>query len=662
MIVMPPLTDALLAALSEEVGGCDFTGESQRVFLGSTVSCNVQAAPGNGKTTLLVAKLSLLSRNWTSRSEGVCVISHTNAARIEVEKRLSSHASSAAFLNYPHFIGTVTAFIDRYLALPYLRGLGWPIKRIDDAVFAAVANSRIASRPYLRSIARHQPKNVENWVSNLEFAPNFNFTPGAVPQRIAVRQLPRQPNSGRDSGRELEEIKASTTRDGYYRFGDMIALASRALDECPSLVQHVRARFPLVILDEAQDTHGAQLALLQRLFGPGAGDVAFQLLGDQNQTLYEDSSLTPTDHWQPGAAAIPLNETRRFGAPIAGFASRLTVRMPQVIAGLPDKPGHRCLIMFDKKSIGHVIPRYATQVRTHWEDNFPHGHETWAVGSRHNVYRARGGDWPKSLVDYHPAYRASSAGSSKPISFCAILRQAATLHAASEPPARIMELFAQAIVEFLHLGGYAPPNGAHITQGHLWRVLAADNAKHLKVRHVLLMHILQGNAAWNSAAWQHFLTALADVSGIDVPAAGDVGEYAEYMAFVDRGADAQAAGDAPPSRTSVTTNGVCVQLGSIHAVKGRTVDAILVVETQVYRGPAAVEQAMDLTTVLPHALGVENRDLNANHAHLTAATNVFVGITRPRTLLALAIRKVSVTAAMREAAEQQGWVIHDVTS
>ena len=47
-------------------------------------------------------------------------------------------------------------------------------------------------------------------------------------------------------------------------------------------IERLRQRFPLVLLDEAQDTNGAQLALLDRVFGE---DCAYQRLGDQNQTL-----------------------------------------------------------------------------------------------------------------------------------------------------------------------------------------------------------------------------------------------------------------------------------------------------------------------------------------------------------------------------------------
>ena len=82
------------------------------------------------------------------------MISHTNAAREEVEKKLAHHPAASAFLGYPHFIGTVTAFLDRYIALPYLRGLGWSVHRIDDEVFAAAAGSRWRSKQALVGYAQ----------------------------------------------------------------------------------------------------------------------------------------------------------------------------------------------------------------------------------------------------------------------------------------------------------------------------------------------------------------------------------------------------------------------------------------------------------------------------------------------------------------------------
>jgi DNA helicase II / ATP-dependent DNA helicase PcrA len=177
MFEILPLTPELLAELGAELGGCDFTDPSQADFLAKSTACDVQAAPGNGKTTLLAAKLALLSRNWSTRRRGVCVISHTNAARTEVEDLIARHPTAARLTSYPHFTGTVTAFINQYLALPYLRGLGWSVRQIDDDAFAAEALRRYPGWGVLESLAKNKKlklkRRLEEWIALLDLDPAF---------------------------------------------------------------------------------------------------------------------------------------------------------------------------------------------------------------------------------------------------------------------------------------------------------------------------------------------------------------------------------------------------------------------------------------------------------------------------------------------------------
>ena len=102
-----------------------------------------------------------------------------------------------------------------------------------------------------------------------------------------------------------------------------------------------------------------------------------------------------------------------------------------------------------------------------------------------------------------------------------------------------------------------------------------------------------------------------------------------------------------------------LRLGSIHSVKGRSDDGILVVESEVWKGPAKGENCIDLTTVLPHAFGVTEEVFTG--AALTAATNVFVGVTRPRELLGLAMRESSARPLLA-AAQAQGWKLVDLVA
>ena len=662
MIDIPDLTPHLLAELGEELGGCDFTHESQTRFLECLTSCDVQAVPGNGKTTLLTAKLALLSRTWRSRTQGVCVISHTNAARHEVERKLLLHPTASAFLSYPHFIGTVTSFMNQYLALPYLRGLGWSVQHIDDDAFAATALKRYRGKQHLSRHSRMrsgQCKNqVETWVRNLELASDFECAGDSPPARLRVQRRSGQHGPNTECGRDLEELKAELVNDGLFRFGDMTTLASRALDVCPSLADRLRQRFPLVLLDEAQDTSGPRLKLLNRLFGDDA--VAFQRLGDQNQTLYEDPDIAAEDYWSAGENVIPLTTSRRFGPEIAGFASRLTARSPQQIDGRPETPSRRALLLFDKASIGNVISAYAAEVRLHWVDGPSPQHAIWAVASRHSLYSPRGA-WPKSLVDYHPTYRAET-GAKAANTLCRMMQKASLLHASAKPTVDILDLLNAGTVQYMSRNGFVGPTGRRVTSLNLWSILGLiEGRPALAVRQLFRDRVLYGTAPWELAAWTDYCHELKARLRLPDPPEDKVESLADYLAFADGGAISLQAADPEQSTKHPTIDGVTIRLGSIHSVKGLTVDAILVVQSEVYRGPAANQQVMDLEAVLPHAFGLVNSDFSTNEAQLAAATNVFVGITRARELVALALRRDAASDALLEAARQQGWHVRDLT-
>ncbi|NJS13585.1 MAG: AAA family ATPase [Sphingopyxis sp.] len=100
-------------------------GEDARLaVLRSNGSIDVAACPGSGKTTLLVAKLAILAKRWTSPASGLCVLSHTNVARLEIEKKLGADPAGRAILSYPHFIGTIHGFVNQFYCAPLAQVAG----------------------------------------------------------------------------------------------------------------------------------------------------------------------------------------------------------------------------------------------------------------------------------------------------------------------------------------------------------------------------------------------------------------------------------------------------------------------------------------------------------------------------------------------------------
>src|SRR6266581_4100885 len=79
----------LLRLPAAAFSGSDGSDPRQEVMK-SLQSIDVAACPGSGKTTLLVAKLAILAEKWQYATRGICVMSHTNAARHEIESRLGN--------------------------------------------------------------------------------------------------------------------------------------------------------------------------------------------------------------------------------------------------------------------------------------------------------------------------------------------------------------------------------------------------------------------------------------------------------------------------------------------------------------------------------------------------------------------------------------------
>jgi len=306
-----------------------------------------------------------------------------------------------------------------------------------------------------------------------------------------------------------------------------------------------------------------------------------------------------------------------------------------------------------------VLPEYTTQISAHWGSALTSDIDVWAVASRHNLYRDARGDWPKSLVDYCPDYR-SGVGRQNPENLCAALRRAFILRESGMgAPADILDLIATGLTELLRCHGIRDPSNQRVSTRTLWRTLAAtDPALPLCARRLIVDRVLHGAAAWQPEAWTAFCRELYALIGVVEPHNDAANAFVQ---FAPEGAQNDQDAGAARSMTQFLNGGVSVKLGSIHSVKGRTVDAILVVETEVWRGNRREDRAMDLATVLPHAFAIENRDFNTNTAHLSAATNIFVGVTRPKHVLALALRKEAASEVMIEAARAQGWLISDLT-
>ena len=352
-------------------------------------SRDFNAVPGSGKTSLLAAKLLLLAKKWPHARRGICVLSHTNVARDEIAQRLAGSVEGSQLLSYPHFVGTIHAFVNQFFAMPMLRSLGQKVEVIDDVVFAEKAKSRLqlgmfsGLRVYL-----------ENQNNGDDIATSLFYRTADLQVQIESGTLPGTHTA---SYKSLVTLKKMLTKDGIFRFRDMFAYADRALKTCPHLVDVVHRRFPMVFIDEMQDTSWDQEAFLNRIFD---GKSVMQRFGDVDQKILSDEENAHLLTFPRGGYGS-ISTSKRFGPAIASAVGSVRLSGNAVVG---DGTGTHAptLLLYSTADIAKVVPHFGRLVIDRLTEDEAGAREVKAMCTRKagegNVAAGR------HLLDYWPAY------------------------------------------------------------------------------------------------------------------------------------------------------------------------------------------------------------------------------------------------------------------
>lgn len=301
-----------------------FDDPERRDALLENGSRDFNAVPGSGKTSLLAAKLLLLAKKWSHTHKGICILSHTNVAREEITSRLAKSVEGARLLAYPHFIGTIHGFVNQFLAMAALRRRELKVDVIDDGVFAKRAWSLAMSNRYgtLRAWLRKQ-RNAEALVTKL-------FYKSATLE--VVSEGGKLPSANSATYKQMVALKNALADEGVFRHRDMFAYAELALAEYPHLLDVVHRRFPMVFIDEMQDTSWEQEDILNRLFDNRS---VVQRFGDIDQKIISGDPDVDKATF-PRAGHGTISTSKRFGQRIAEAVTSVRVSQFPVVGEATD--------------------------------------------------------------------------------------------------------------------------------------------------------------------------------------------------------------------------------------------------------------------------------------------------------------------------------------
>jgi hypothetical protein len=626
---------------AEQVLSLKFSAEHRR-FLAANESCDVHACPGSGKTTLLVAKLAILSRDWDHRDHGLLVLSHTNVARAEVEKRLCRGGVGSRLLRYPHFVGTIQGFVDRFLALPYLRdtrGASF-VPVVDDERFACAAKWKYEHRSTKYSRAAgwlEHARDPEAVLATLHYVGTAN---------AVASDARRIPDANKPSYKELKAFKDSLTEKGFFRFADMFAFAAAALQERPWLREAVVTRFPWVFVDETQDTRREVLDLIDSIF---LGRSIVQRLGDANQAIYQDTGAEAPEGEFAWRCVHSLPRSFRLQPKVAAFASRLTVAYPQTIVGNPERVDHsHTVFVFDNDTIHGVLPAFAEVLVREWPAGFPQDFVAKAVGFRKS--ESGSAHLPRCIGDYWYGFDPGlDQGSVPRDSFIHAVRWARRAAASTGEFGPPFDALAAVLASVAR-----DANGGRMSQSQVMHALRSGGHAEHGLRRVL-RDLIEDRLDLTERFW-------ADVTQ-EVQAQARLASFGmsegrpEFFAW-DASSPTPRSGQGARSpgnvaRILVGARVVPITVTTIHSVKGETHHATLVLET--------IMHEHDMRFVVPILLGdAVERDFS--NAQLNRVRRLFVGMTRPSDLLCLAVHRDGVDDEQLRRLAATGWMIQRVAT
>jgi len=648
---------------AERVLGVSFD-ESRRSILLSNESFDVQACPGSGKTTLLVAKLFILVKKWPHTRRGICVISHTNVARQEIERKLASTGIGQRMLNYPHFVGTIHSFVNEYLALPLLRSEGYHVQMIDDEVHgdrcARLLHTRQAFATAKNFLSLRERNTPDKTIRALRYE-GPDLTLGS-----ATGTLPCDPNT--TSGRILSNIKHEVVTTGIWRFDDMFAWAERLLTKYPRIIDWVRWRFPVVLLDEAQDTSELQASLLNMVFPAEACELR-QRFGDSNQAIYDTGQSEASTDKFPADGFRSITDSKRFGPEIACLAKPvapmpLTQELcgsgPSQLSGVPEPSCIKhTIFLFSRETIDRVLSAFGGMLLETFPDEVFQcgGFLARAIG-RVGVSQQGENKIPRDLRDYWNGYKARIAKfDPRPSELTAYVRLAQHLRMSTGECNEAFKLVMKGIGELIRLIKPEIIPRRVYTPHWVIEELRSDANSLQSLRQILWAWVGEAQPPleeWWQEAVDNLKGALTPILNGEWNA--DADEFCCWSAEQPEVSVVMGnKGSAAPNVYRFEQDGcfVNIEVGTIHSAKGQTHSATLIVET--------FYKKHDLEDLLPWLSGQESgASSKEGKERLERMRLVYTAMTRPSHLLCLALRRSAVSEETRHDLTHYGWEVLDL--
>jgi superfamily I DNA/RNA helicase len=251
------------------------------------------AGAGTGKTTVIVHRIANLVRHGI-RPESILAVTFTNKAAREMKERVKAQLGSQAD---SMTVSTFHAFCASVLRR-HIHQLGYS------------RSFSIASDSYQNGLIRE--------IITSEGLAGKGLDPGMVLHQISMAKAALKEPDQLDSERQelsllYRKYQLRLQQMDILDFDDMLMLTVRLWQQFPEILSQYQSKYSHLMIDEYQDTNGAQLQIMLLLAGK-AGNIA--VVGDDDQSIYgwrgaDLGNILRFEAYFPNAKVIRLEQNYR---------------------------------------------------------------------------------------------------------------------------------------------------------------------------------------------------------------------------------------------------------------------------------------------------------------------------------------------------------------
>lgn len=623
-------------------------------FIENLNTIDLQAVPGSGKTTALLAKLLILERYMPLESgRGILVISHTNAAVDEVKERIGKYCPK--LFSYPNFIGTIQSFVDQFLAIPFgqndlkarfyrieserfqeelwykFRKIYWKVEFDKPGTFFYGRSINNAKKKALETNRDEKDicnELIEKEVKNLY----YDFEDEKVKFFRNHSVLLASKENKKYQG--LKQIITETINSGVISYEYAYKLGMSYLNRYPKVRKILRGRFKYIFVDEMQDMDEHQIEILEAIFYDDIDKKSIiQRIGDENQAIFSGGEIHLKSIWKPRDEILYIKGSHRLSAKNAAIVQNLSLTANPIEGRNKNVNGSEIdikpiIFTYDDSTITQVIPQFAKKIVELKVKNLipkesPNKHMAVAWRKDHEDENNI------ALANYWPNFSKSSPKTQQDF----IVLEDYILR--SDKKKKTLETFRKnilnALLKILRLENIYDEYSRVYTKRKLinhFKTLPNNEYETLKLNlYKWSMDSIRGKNADVIESIKAYVPIFLTVFEKSI---NNSGSFVNDSSTIIN-----------PEVTDETdlsfyeSEGVLVEIGTVHSAKGQTHTATLYLESYYYNDGGKSYESQRLTNQL---LGIQIPS-NAKKRVKQSAKMAYVGFSRPTHLLCLAVHK-----------------------